>query len=354
MNSINERRVKCAKENYRGRTIAIYGAGKNLRNIKEKIEKFADNIVIIDTYKYDDKKIFSPQILKGLSCQYYVVVSVIECQNEIFDLLEQYGYKEIKDYNYLLEDSVPDFKVIIEEYQDLYGNKVVGKLNGAKVRFLGYNSIINVGESFRGEELEITVSSGASIEIGDRVNVKQKVSWILGDNSNLHIGSKARWLQKGGSIFCEENAACHIGNNCSFRNDFFRVNCNTKLRIGDNSLFASNVNIRTNDGHAIYDLKTGECLNDARNVKREVILGEHVWIGQDVTVLYNTVIGNGSIVGAGSLVKGRFPNNCVIAGVPARIVKTDVAWSGRYLENGLLDIPEQYRRFTEDKELKGL
>ncbi|GAA5998664.1 sugar O-acetyltransferase [Rhodotorula paludigena] len=52
-----------------------------------------------------------------------------------------------------------------------------------------------------------------------------------------------------------------------------------------------------------------------------VTIGDDVWIGGGAEILPGTVIGNGCTVAAGSVVKGVFPDNCVIGGVPARILK---------------------------------
>ncbi|UBB91028.1 hypothetical protein J4771_06535 [Candidatus Kaistella beijingensis] len=53
----------------------------------------------------------------------------------------------------------------------------------------------------------------------------------------------------------------------------------------------------------------------------KVIIGENVWIGNNVTILKNTEIGNNSIVAAGAVVGGVFPENVIIGGVPAKIIK---------------------------------
>lgn len=37
------------------------------------------------------------------------------------------------------------------------------------------------------------------------------------------------------------------------------------------------------------------------------------------------------MVGLGSIVKGTFPNNCIVAGVPAKIIKKDIAWERPHL-----------------------
>lgn len=61
--------------------------------------------------------------------------------------------------------------------------------------------------------------------------------------------------------------------------------------------------------------------------KNLLVIGEHVWIGKNAFVMHGTNIGDGSIVGAMSVVKGRYPNNCVVGGNPAAIAKRDAAWS---------------------------
>ena len=75
--------------------------------------------------------------------------------------------------------------------------------------------------------------------------------------------------------------------------------------------------------HGIFDLATGERINLAR----DVMIGDHVWIGASARLLKGAAIGNGSIVGANSVVTGRFPENVALAGNPARIVREGVRWS---------------------------
>lgn len=63
-----------------------------------------------------------------------------------------------------------------------------------------------------------------------------------------------------------------------------------------------------------------------QGVTREgIVIGSNCWIGSKVTVLDGAVIGNGCVVAAGAVVTGIFPDNCVIGGVPARILKSRVS-----------------------------
>lgn len=59
-----------------------------------------------------------------------------------------------------------------------------------------------------------------------------------------------------------------------------------------------------------------------------VKIGSGSWLGTGVVVLPGTELGRNVVVGAGAVVRGRFPDHCVIAGVPARVVRRYVPGSG--------------------------
>lgn len=52
-----------------------------------------------------------------------------------------------------------------------------------------------------------------------------------------------------------------------------------------------------------------------------MVIGDNVWIGWGSIILKGTVIGNNCVVGAGSLVAGKFPDNVVIASNPGKIIR---------------------------------
>ncbi|WP_404810826.1 acyltransferase [Actinobacillus pleuropneumoniae] len=94
-------------------------------------------------------------------------------------------------------------------------------------------------------------------------------------------------------------------------------------------MFATNNQIRTDDAHPIYDVNTGKRVNMSKDIQ----IGDHVWIGYGATILSGSAIGSGSVIGAGSIVRNKFPNNCVIAGTPAKVVKKDIFWERPLLLN---------------------
>ena len=79
-----------------------------------------------------------------------------------------------------------------------------------------------------------------------------------------------------------------------------------------------------------------------------MVISDHVWVGTRVVVLGNANVGKGSIIGACSLIKGSIPNNCVAAGVPAKVKKKDIAWCRKNFADSIGLIPEQYIDYTND------
>ena len=59
-----------------------------------------------------------------------------------------------------------------------------------------------------------------------------------------------------------------------------------------------------------------------RERKGPIVIWDNVFIGAHVTILYDVTIGSNVIIGAGSLVNRDIPSNCIVAGVPARVVSS--------------------------------
>jgi len=90
-------------------------------------------------------------------------------------------------------------------------------------------------------------------------------------------------------------------------------------------------------------IKKGE---DCKDLDKEVIVEEDVWIGINVTLLMGVTVGRGSIVGAGAVVTHDVPPYSIVGGVPARFIK--FKWSiEEILEHESQLYPEQ-ERFSRD------
>ena len=98
-----------------------------------------------------------------------------------------------------------------------------------------------------------------------------------------------------------------------------------KIEIGDDCMFSVGIKFLPSDSYAIFDET-----DRVRNIGKFIKIGNHVWLGANVTICKNTEIADGCIVGTGAVVSGHFTEpNCIIAGNPARVVRHNIRWDIR-------------------------
>jgi acetyltransferase-like isoleucine patch superfamily enzyme len=115
---------------------------------------------------------------------------------------------------------------------------------------------------------------------------------------------------------------CHI-NTMSFSTEPYLI------EIGNHVAIAAGTDFITHDG-AIWCFR--EELGHA-DIFGKIKIGNNVFIGNNCTILPNTIIGDNCIVGAGSVVRGKFPDNSVIFGNPAKEVLKMNVQKFLYLQN---------------------
>ncbi len=103
----------------------------------------------------------------------------------------------------------------------------------------------------------------------------------------------------------------------------------TSLTIGDDSMLAHDIEILATDSHAMFDVETLAHLNPPASI----VIGRHVWIGSQVSVLKGVTIGDGAIIGTKSLLNKSVPPCSLFAGVPARQMRAGVSWSRHLVPN---------------------
>jgi acetyltransferase-like isoleucine patch superfamily enzyme len=116
-----------------------------------------------------------------------------------------------------------------------------------------------------------------------------------------------------------------IGDNVSM-GDAVHISCNSDINIGDAVLLGSNIFI-SDHHHGIFNGTQQSCPSTAPSVRElslssGIKIGSNSWIGNNAVIVGGVKIGQGCIVAANSLVNKDITDNTMVAGAPARAIKT--------------------------------
>ncbi|WP_040868631.1 acyltransferase, partial [Nocardia exalbida] len=139
--------------------------------------------------------------------------------------------------------------------------------------------------------------------------------------ARMEIG---RWVHigDGNAIRCHEGSL-RIGDKVVFGKDNV-VNTYLDIEIGESTLVADWCYICDFD-HKMDDINVP--IKDQGIVKSPVRIGPDTWIAAKVTVLRETSVGRGCVLGAHAVVKGEIPDYSIAVGAPAKVVKNrKAAW----------------------------
>jgi acetyltransferase-like isoleucine patch superfamily enzyme len=101
-------------------------------------------------------------------------------------------------------------------------------------------------------------------------------------------------------------------------NTHVTIDCFQEIIIGENGGLGRYSSVRDSDNHY---------LSGSKAITAPVRIGNHVWVGINVTILKGVTIGDGAVIGAGSVVSRDIPARCLVAGNPPKVVRHDVEWS---------------------------
>lgn len=165
------------------------------------------------------------------------------------------------------------------------------------------DNTVSFGSGLRAHRLSILVSGiGNLVEIGANVTLSGVIR-VCGNGLTVRIGDRCD--MKFGRI------VAWFGS----------------VEIGADCLFAGRVLIRTSDVHPIIDRQTGARLNPPGDVR----IGNRVWVALEAALLKGAVVPSDCVVGMRALVTHPFTEEgCVIAGVPARVVRRGITWARHF------------------------
>ncbi len=182
-------------------------------------------------------------------------------------------------------------------------NKVVvnGLMQHCKISFRGKNNVVEVQDGAILNHCTVNISGNDNrIIFGERTFSKSADLCTEDNNNSIVIGARTN--------LCGQIHLAAIEG--------------TNIIIGEDCLFSSGIVFRTGDSHSILDLD-----GKRTNPSKDIVIGNHVWLGHRVLINKGVFIGENNIVGTAALVTKSIPDtNTVIAGVPAKVVKNGVNW----------------------------
>lgn len=124
-------------------------------------------------------------------------------------------------------------------------------------------------------------------------------------------------------FYCEYGVNIHVGNLC-----FINYNCTfldvAPITIGDGVWFGPNVTLATPSHPFLAEERLPNEYPDGFHdleYAKPIVIQDNCWICASTTIIGGVTIGKGSIVAAGSVVTKDVPPNCIVAGVPAKVMR---------------------------------
>jgi acetyltransferase-like isoleucine patch superfamily enzyme len=108
-----------------------------------------------------------------------------------------------------------------------------------------------------------------------------------------------------------------IGNNSAV-GQFTEFGAAGGIEIGSNVIMGSYISFHS-ENHNFKD--PSKPIREQGVTSKGIVLGNNIWVGAKVTFLDGCIVGDNSVVAAGAVVNGIYPDNSIIGGVPAKIIK---------------------------------
>ncbi len=199
---------------------------------------------------------------------------------------------------------------------------LVGEAGKVQKNIRGQANVIQAdGATLSGVKMDI-IGDNNRIEVGQGCVLSNVTFRIRGSGHHIEFGKNCR-VSRGAMLWFEDqDGLLQVGPGTTMVEVHIAVTENSKVIIGEDCMFANDIDIRTGDSHSVVDAGSGERLNFAG----DVTIGRHVWIAPHTVVLKSVNIGENSIVASGAVVTKSCGPGVIVGGNPAKVIKTGVSW----------------------------
>ena len=184
------------------------------------------------------------------------------------------------------------------EHRPYYLNRLFLRFEALYVRHFLRPQLESLGQNFNFMQPWHVEIFGPLIHLGDPVHV------MAGSDNKVRLSV---WSD------CDAVEGIFVGDACLICPGS-RLSAARRITIGDGTMLASGSYITDSDWHGLYNrVATGEA--------KPVTLGKNVWVGDNAIITKGVTVGDNSIIGARAVVLHDVPENVVVAGNPAKIIK---------------------------------
>ena len=129
---------------------------------------------------------------------------------------------------------------------------------------------------------------------------------VIAEKGTIRLGKHVR-AHRRSKLLAFDNGVLEIGSNTALGNGV-SINCMEHISIGEGVQIGPDVKIYDHD----HDFRVPGGIAAEKFRREPVAIGDNAWIGCNVVILMGTTLGENCIVGAGSVLKGKYPANSVI------------------------------------------
>jgi acetyltransferase-like isoleucine patch superfamily enzyme len=213
------------------------------------------------------------------------------------------------------------------------------RINEVRKRKVGLRALLksvyvySKGTSQNGKHLSsFLVNGNVALELGKNIKIVNNGTLNIGlpklcvpskrpcilrmcNNSELTVEDSFT-LSPGTVVSLGEDAELTAGD--VFVNSDSKIICQKQIAIGHNVTIGWDVLLCDSDFHYL--------IRDDFAISKPIEIGNDVWIASRAAILKGVKIDDGAVVAAGSVVTRSVPSHCLVAGVPARVVRENVHW----------------------------